>query len=161
MTATVQIVSSNDVANCPITSLEVGHYVQRNHEGQRVTIGCRCTLVELTGFGAFEDLPSILPLLFGAMVRRTIPVVKEYHSDLFHDVGWLKENVTGEAEFDFLVRPSGTNIGLTHGSRSKNSAIIGVQIGAGEGAVFYRVRVFEVSGMWFAEFKSIPLEDVK
>jgi hypothetical protein len=114
----------------------------------------------LTGWGTFEQL-HVLPLLFGQMVKRAIPVVQEYHSDLYHDAFWLEQNVTGETEFDFLVRTSGTNIG--------NSARIGVEIGA-PGGVFYRVKVYilrdrwglpeEPSGMWMVDFTRVPLEEV-
>lgn len=114
----------------------------------------------LTGWGTFEEL-AVLPLLFGQMVKRAIPVVREYHSDLYHDAHWLAQHVTGETEFDFLVRTSGTNLG--------ESATIGVQIGA-PGGVFYHVRLYvkhdrfltadKASGMWMADFTRVPLEAI-
>lgn len=100
---------------------------------------------------------GVRALLFGHMVKLAMPVVREYLSDLYHDAQWLEENVQGPREFDFLVRPSGTNIA--------ESARTGVSIGAGETARFYRVRVFEQNGRqhdgeWFASFTRVPLGDV-
>ena len=49
------------------------------------------------------------------MVRTAMPVVKEYHGDLFHDAEWLRtfldaalEN-SGYVQWDVCVRHSGTN----------------------------------------------------
>ncbi len=72
------------------------------------------TTHRLVGWGTFEDLrESILARLFGHMVVLAQPVVEEYHSDLFHDASWLRANVTGETEFEFVVRTSGTNLGVS------------------------------------------------
>jgi len=102
--------------------------------------------VRLYGWSAdfAESKDTILARLFGEMVRRATPVVQEFQSDLYHDVDWLRRNVTGACEFDFLVRHSGTNIG--------ESARIGVQIGAGRGFVLYHVALTEERGMWTATF---------
>jgi hypothetical protein len=94
--------------------------------------------VRLSGWHPFND--GVRALLFGHMVKLAVPVVQHYHSDLYHDARWLEENVSGPTEFDWLVRPSGTNIAGT--------AKIGVEIGAGETARFYRVRVFSDPGRY-------------
>lgn len=85
----------------------------------------------LVGWGSFEDLASsIKPRVFGHMVQLAIPVVKEYHSDLFHDATWLNENLTADLTFDYVVRTSGTNLGET------------TQYSAGSpGAVHYRLTL--------------------
>lgn len=120
------------------------------------------TTERLYGFVPAEEFAgSALPiraLLFGQMVKRTIPVTQEYLSDLYHDALWLAENVHGEIEFEFLARPSGTNIGMP--DSPMNSARIGVQIGPGETAVFYRIRLYVDRRMWHAEFTQIPLDEV-
>jgi len=117
--------------------------------------------VRLTGWGTFEDLHlSIRALLFGHMVKRAIPVVHEYHSDLFHDANWITEHVNGPCTFDWLARESGTNISLTDAPSGANAAVIGVQIGA-PGGVFYRIELVEERGMWSAIFTQIPLDEVR
>jgi len=85
----------------------------------------------LVGWGTFEDLSTaILARTFGVMVELSLPVVKEYHSDLFHDSTWLRENVKGEMTFDFVVRTSGTHVG--------DSAKYGI---TSPGAVGYRMTL--------------------
>lgn len=65
-------------------------------------------------WGTFSELRgSILPRIFGHMVTLASPVVKEYHSDLYHDARWLDENVDGPMIVDYLVRTSGTNLGVS------------------------------------------------
>lgn len=118
----------------------------------------------LIGWGAFEELQEpIRALLFGHMVKLAIPVVQEYLSDLYHEAHWIDENVNGETTFEFLVRHSGTNIGLP--DDPGNSARIGVQIGCGSSAEFYRVRVWAKKDRhggddWHATFTRIPLDQV-
>lgn len=107
-----------------------------------------------------EGSRPIRALLFGEMVRRAMPVMHEYQSDLFHDALWIEEYVNGPTTFDWLIRPSGTNLS-THPDPSQNMARIGVRIGAGDGAVFYVVNVDVDRGMWFATFTEIPLAEVE
>lgn len=118
--------------------------------------------VRLYGYVKPEDFAEnsrpIRALLFGQLVERALPVVQEYISDLYHDVHWIDEHVNGEMTFEFLARHSGTNMGLPEDPA--NSARIGVQIGAGDAARFYRVRLFEERGMWRATFTQIPLDQV-
>lgn len=106
--------------------------------------------VRLMGWGTFEEMSgSILALLFGELVRRAIPIVREYASDLFHDAEWLRANVAGPVTFDWMARPSGTNIGA-------ESVAAGLSIGAGAGAVAYRVTVADDGrGLWSATFVTI------
>lgn len=91
-----------------------------------------------------EAAGTVRARLFGEMLTRALPVVQQFHSDLFHDAHWLDTNLVGPCEFDYLVRVSGTNIG--------ESARIGVQIGAGRGFVLYRVALTVERGMWSATF---------
>lgn len=108
--------------------------------------------VRLMGWLSFEEgAVSIRALLFGAMLERALPVVKEYRSDLFHDAHWLDTHVHGPAEFYWLVRHSGTNL--------NDGAIVGVQIGTGSTSVFYRIALTEERGLWSATFTTIPLDE--
>lgn len=71
-----------------------------------------CT-VRLTGMGTFEDLrSSILALTFGEMVKLATPVLKRYHSDLFHDATTLEQYVTGPLKFTFSFDDYGTFLWL-------------------------------------------------
>lgn len=54
----------------------------------------------------------VLSILFGEMVKRAIGVIEAYHSDLYHDAHWLKENVTGPMTFYWSPRDCGTNLGI-------------------------------------------------
>jgi hypothetical protein len=109
--------------------------------------------VRLTGWGSWEDLHlSIKALLFGHMVKLATPVLQEYRSDLYHDALWLHTSVTGPIEFEWLIRPSGTNL--------QDAARVGVKIGAGQTAQFWRITLFEVKGDWQATFTRIPLDEV-
>jgi hypothetical protein len=133
--------------------------------GEAGLSGVEVTNVPLVGWDTFAELaPSIRAKIFGEMVARARSVINEYHSDLYYDALWLAEWLVGPDEFEWLVRPSGTNI--------FDSARIGVEIGAGATAQFYRVRVFRArsmnltddrplpddgSGYWHAEFTRVPL----
>lgn len=125
--------------------------IPANHAPDRITNHTH----RLTGWDPDFDTigTSVLALLFGHMVRRAIPVMQEFHSDLFHDAEWLRANVTGPTTFDWLVRPSGTNLA--------ESATIGVKIGPGEGAKFYRITLTETHGQWDATFEDVPLDVVR
>lgn len=65
---------------------------------------------DLWGWGDFDG-SALHQRIFGHLVVLATPVVKEYHSDLFHDALWIKETVTGPTSFLFLVRHSGTHLG--------------------------------------------------
>ena len=95
---------------------------------------------------------------FSLAKRLVMPDVTDFN-DLFYDALWIQENVTGPIEFDFLVRPWGTNIGFT--SNSDNSARVGVRIGAGESAEFYHVVLFVERRRWKVTFTQVPLEEIK
>jgi hypothetical protein len=112
--------------------------------------------VRLYGWETFPAAASpVRALLFGELVKRAIGVTRSYLSDLYHDAEFLTENVNGEVTFDWLTRECGTNIG--------ESACIAVKIGAGCGARFYRVRVYDKQpnhGEWWVEFTEVPLDTV-
>lgn len=76
----------------------------------------------LVGWGNYASLRgSIQHRLFGFMVSAALPVVKEYHGDLFIDsesmTKWLDEtfaqghDLAAEASFLYCVRHSGTHFG--------------------------------------------------
>lgn len=114
--------------------------------------------VRLYGWDEWEGVATpVRAALFGHLVERAKPVVREFLSDLFHDAHWITTHVQGPTEFEWLARASGTNIGLP--DDPMNSARVGVQIGA-PGGVFYRVQVTEAGGEWWATFTRIPLDDV-
>ncbi len=94
--------------------------------------------------------------LFGEMVKRAIPVVREYHSDLFHDAQWVRDNVTGPMSFLFMVRYHGTHVG--------DSAEIAEQQASTEPRTLYRVTVsVDGAGQWSATFAPlviVPLVEI-
>lgn len=110
--------------------------------------------VQLTGWN--EEWPqiaeSVMACVFGAMVSRSVVVTEHYRSDLFHDATWMREKLQGWMTFDWLVREWGTNIA--------ESARVGVEIGAGSKAVFYRIKLLHERGMWYALFTTVPLDEV-
>lgn len=74
----------------------------------------------LVGWGDFATLHSaILMRTFGFIVQAAMPVVKEFHGDLFYDAEWLRREFTqafeveGKTKHDFMVcvRHSGTQVG--------------------------------------------------
>lgn len=87
---------------------------------------------------------TVLPRLFGQMVARALPVIKSYHSDLYHDARSLPELVTGEgSSFLWSVRENGTNF--------NESARIMAAIDSS--TVVYRVTiVVEGDGNWLVRF---------
>jgi hypothetical protein len=50
-------------------------------------------------------------MLFGELVKLVTPIVKRYHSDLYHDALWIKDNVEGPITFQYGVSKNGTHIG--------------------------------------------------
>jgi hypothetical protein len=107
-----------------------------------------------TTTGAIET--PVLSILFGEMVKRALPVVEHYHSDLFHDAEWLRENVTGPTWFFWVVRQCGTDIGQLATLRVQNPSL------RSRGDVLYRVTVErDDHNVWSATFEPTMLEDVR
>lgn len=96
---------------------------------------------------------SILSHLFGEMVKRAVPVVNFYHGDLFHDAEWLREHVTGECSFWWMVRHSGTNLG--------ESALVQEHISSSEPRILYYVELKDGNGRdkWEATFTEVVRVD--
>ena len=86
--------------------------------------------------------------LFGAMVRSATPVVREYHSDLFHDAQRLPELLTGQGGFWWAVRHSGTNTG--------DMALAQWEISPRGAVRLYWVEVSNNDGAWSATFNRVP-----
>lgn len=107
-----------------------------------------------------EGARPIRAILFGEMVRRATPIMEHFQSDLFHDAIWINENVNGVTAFDWLIRPSGTNLSANP-DPTLNDARIGVKIGAGEGAAFYRIELISEDGYWSALFTNVPLDEIR
>lgn len=69
--------------------------------------------VRLSGWGEdIDQVPGVRALLFGEMVKRAIPVVQHYLSDLYHDVRYIDKYVTGPCVFWYMPREWGVNIGM-------------------------------------------------
>lgn len=71
----------------------------------------------LVGWGDYDTMrESILPRVFGFLVRAATPVVKEFHGDLFHDAEWLRTFLDAAlanstyVQWNVCVRHSGTNV---------------------------------------------------
>lgn len=97
----------------------------------------------LVGWGDFATIGEghVLPRLFGHLVRLAAPVVTEYHSDLYRDAQWLPENVTGEVELDYVVRPSGTHLGVVGDDWNMARAYMDAPSNWGVGDRFYRLNL--------------------
>lgn len=74
----------------------------------------------LVGWGSYATLcEQVMARTFGFMVQAAGLAVKEYHSDLFHDAGWLRREMddvlgnpaNGPMRFMYCVRHHGTNVG--------------------------------------------------
>lgn len=91
------------------------------------------------GWNELDD--SIRARFFGELVKLAAPVLERYHSDLYHDARWVRENVTGpmviffgaddfgtdigdESALDHITRRSVWRVQLTHGRYGKWSAEI-------------------------------------
>lgn len=108
---------------------------------------------------AFAQSP-VKALLFGHMVRLATPVMHQYQSDLYHDATWLEHKLRPTHTFEWLVRPSGTNLS-DDTDVARNSARIGVRIGAGDTAKFYRVELTaSETGEYAVRFTDVPLAEV-
>lgn len=82
---------------------------------------------------------SVRALVFGKMVGLGQNRIERYQSDLFHDAIWLRENLTGPMQFDWIARASGTFIGevCSH-----------VKTEDYENSVYYRFEIVEEDRKW-------------
>lgn len=107
--------------------------------------------IRLFGWGDFADHSgTIRAVLFGEMVKRAATVTTHYLSDLFHDAEWITENVNGPADFSYLVREWGTNIG-------ESAEIQYYSVGGSETRTLYRIALTENNGEWSATFTTIAV----
>jgi hypothetical protein len=103
--------------------------------------------------GWFEEFrPAFHAKLFGAMVRRSRLVTEHYHSDLFHDAGWMQKYVTGEMSFYWAPRTFGSNIGtepslVGYGFTERDTTMHFYRVD-----VHQKVRNGKATGMWYATF---------
>ena len=97
-----------------------------------------------------EGLDSARALLFGHMAKIAAQTVQHYHSDLYHDVRWILENVHGPKTFAWFVKECGTYLG--------DSAYYGPLTGVR--GQFYEVELFVEGWWWTARFTQIPHEEV-
>lgn len=111
---------------------------------------CGQETVGLTSGYTFEDEgkgTTILAHLYGQMVKRAIPVVSHYLSDLFHDAEWLRAHVTGPTEFLWMVRESGTQLG--------ESAVTWEYLSTSEPRVLYHVALTRERYTWRVTFTEL------
>lgn len=97
----------------------------------------------LVGWGSWEDIGEdyVLPRVFGHLVRLAAPVVQEFHSDLYRDAQWLPKNVTGPCEVDFVVRHSGTYLGINGAKWNMARTYITSPSNWSKGDRFYRLAL--------------------
>lgn len=63
------------------------------------------------GFGDV-GIEAEVARVFGFLAEKAGPVVKHYHSDLYHDAQWLEKYLFGDSfTFYWAVREYGTHIG--------------------------------------------------
>jgi hypothetical protein len=106
----------------------------------------------------FNDMARpVRATLFGEMVRRAAPIIKAYHSDLYHDAEWLTENLNGQTTFDWLVRRSGTHLGVGPQNDGNGALIWAYRMGTEPGDQLWRITVRCDRGMWVADFVRLPL----
>lgn len=105
--------------------------------------------IELMGYGTFDELKNsgLRARLFGEMVKKALPVVKEYHSDLYLDALMIRD-IDGPTRFPFIVRHHGTHtgqmaLGMADIERGKDSTIL------------YDVNLHESNRRWFVTFTVI------
>lgn len=102
----------------------------------------------LVGWGTFEELASsIKQLTFGELVKLATPVLKRYHSDLWHDAKWLELHLQDNAQegvtWYYATCDSGTAIGTER-------SYIAIRIeGHAEGQL-WRCRIMQDGkGAWY------------
>lgn len=96
--------------------------------------------------GWYDEInDSVRALLFGEMVKRTIGVVENYHSDLFRDAQWITEHVKDAMVFYWAPRTYGTNIGTDIDLVTMPSL----------GLTPYHVRLENVRGYWSVTFHQL------
>lgn len=104
--------------------------------------------VQLHYAGADRREPFSSPqFIFGKMVASAAPVVREYHSDLYHDALSLEGFLAKESPFYFVVRKYGTHL-LSH-----NGVNAHLQVTSSDCRV-YRIslHVDDATGYWAADF---------
>lgn len=97
---------------------------------------------------------SILQRVFGYMVKLATPVVTMYQGDLYWDAEFVRTMITGPGSFDYLVRPNGTNIGVSAGMSVRGNC-------AEKGSRFYRITLVQDGGQWSLIIAEYALDDVK
>lgn len=98
--------------------------------------------IRLFGWSDKIETP-VLSLMFGEMVKRSMGVVEQYQSDLYHDAQWLERNVIGPCVFFWGPRTWGTVIGMDRALVFHNSP---------QGLIPYRVTLECERGCWYVTF---------
>lgn len=61
---------------------------------------------------AFPGIETAAAYVHGELAKLAMPVLRAYHSDLYHDALWIHEHVKGDAiEFFYSFNDTGTCIG--------------------------------------------------
>ena len=109
--------------------------------------------VELVGWGSFDDLADrIRADVFGVLVQKAMPIIENYHSDLYRDAQWLQQNLAkdGLMQFTYGVRKNGTHL---NGGHHDASAIWG----RGEIKAQWHMVLSQDRGYWSLLIVPVPL----
>lgn len=101
--------------------------------------------------GEWDDVKTtVRATVFAVMMELARDRVKHYVSDLYHDAVWLNESLTGQMQFDWVARESGTFIGESASN---------CKLGDWEKAIKYRfeIRVNEKNKWMLHMYEDSPL----
>lgn len=104
--------------------------------------------IRLTGWHD-EINDSVLALMFGQLVKRAMPIVEYYHSDLYRDGQWIDKHIHGVARFFFTARQCGTQIGFDR------RLVVEFFNGYSEPHQSWMVDLTRREGVWFVQFTTI------
>lgn len=108
--------------------------------------------VRLRGWATVEEVVQdkgefYASVLYGELVKRAIPFLRRYHSDLWHDARHLREMVAkGECKFFYTVRERGTHLWKDRVYGDKSMGHVRV----------WNVEVKCEDGTWWAYFTRLP-----
>lgn len=106
MTLTVSLAEKGSVAVSDQTKFHVPEVIRRKDNGMT-------TIVSEWVYPNDEKhvIMKLRIMLFGVLAQIAFPVVKQFQSDLYHDVHWIDQNVNGPMFFNYSVDEWGTYIG--------------------------------------------------
>ena len=101
-----------------------------------------------------DDIPSTLySSVYGELIKLAMPIIKEYHGDLYYDAQWvekwLEELATTSEPFYYGVRVSGTHIG-TDGN-----------IIADHNTGVYKLTIYNLDSIWYVDIETLRTHDTQ